>query len=289
MIGYACSNITLQERDGTTPARSCRIATLLKQKNPISYCIELARENLLDTIKILKWNVENNIFMYRLSASMFPFATHKDFAWELDELMDEIKEIGRIVKAYDMRVSSHLPQFINLGSPDKEVVKKSIKDLEFQSDFFDRMEFGPKHRLIIHAGGVYEDRNSTEKRFAKVYNSLDKSIKDRLTIENDEKSWTVKQLIKLHDMTDMTVLIDYLHWQINHEPGSEREEDLNLALSTWKVKPKIHYSEQAPDKGTGAHSFLIKNIIVSEEFDTMVEAKGKELAILPFIKKLCKA
>ncbi len=285
MIGYACSNLTLQEKDGTTPARSCRISTLLKQADPIEYCINLAKQNLNDTLKILKWNKAHGIYMYRLSASMFPFATHKDFSWGLETLEKEIKKIGDYINTNKMRVSSHLPQFINLGSPRDDVVEKSIKDLLFHSEFFDRMCLGFEHKIIIHVGGVYEDRAQTSKRFIANYNKLPENVRKRIVIENDEKSWTVRQIMKIHEKTDITVLVDYFHWQLNHEKNARWEDDLKSAMSTWKEKPKIHYSEQNPDKNPGAHSYLIENIIISPHFDTMVEAKGKEKAILPFIKK----
>lgn len=283
MIGYACSNLTLQELYGITPARNCRISTLLKQDDPIQYCVELAKQNLADTLKILKWNKEHKIYMYRLSASMFPFATHKDFSWRLEHLQREVEEIGEFIRNNKMRVSSHLPQFINLGSPNQEVVQKSITDLEFHTDFFDKMKLSPENKIIIHVGGVYGSRSETQQRFVQVYNSLADNIKKRLVVENDEKSWTIKQIMKIHKACGITVLIDYLHWQLNHEPALTWDEDLQLALSTWKERPKIHYSEQDPDKNPGAHSFCIENIITSPDFDTMVEAKGKEKAILPFI------
>lgn len=283
MIGYACSNLTLQDLYGTTPARSCKISTLLKQDDPVQYCVELAKQNLADTLKILKWNKEHNIYMYRLSASMFPFATHKDFSWNLDYLNKDIQKIGKFIRDNKMRVSSHLPQFINLGSPSQEVVNKSIIDVEYHTDFFDRMKLGPENKIIIHVGGVYGNRDETEKRFIEVYNLLSDNVKKRLVFENDEKSWTIKQIMKIHKKTGITVLIDYLHWQLNHEFGSSWDEDLKLSLSTWKEKPKIHYSEQDPNKNPGAHSFYVDNIITSPDFDTMVEAKGKEKAILRFI------
>jgi len=285
MIGYACSNLTLQEKYGITPARSCRIATLLKQDDPVRFCVELARQNLADSLRILRWNKEHGIYMYRLSASMFPFATHKDFRWSLDFLQPEIEELGVFIRNNRMRVSSHLPQFINLGSPNSEVVKKSILDLECQTKFLDMMRLGPENKIIIHVGGVYEDRTATANRFIIVYKSLPENIRARLVVENDEKNWTIKQIMKIHKKCGITVLFDYLHWQLNHEPDSNWEEDLKLALSTWKECPKIHYSEQDPDKNPGAHSFYIKDIITGPDFDTMVEAKGKEKAILPFIQK----
>lgn len=284
MIGYACSNITLQEKDGTTPARTCRISTLLKQDDPIGYCVELAKLNIADTLKILKWNKKHNIFMYRISASIFPFGTHPEYHWSLELIRPEIENLGKYIKKHKMRVSSHLPQYINIGSPNKDVVIKSIKDLEYQTEFFDRMGLGPEHKIIIHVGGVYNDREESEKRFINIYNTLPENVKSRLVIENDEKSWTIEQMKGINKATGATLLIDYLHWQINHEPENTWEDDLQYALSTWKERPKIHYSEQDPDKNTGAHSYIVKDIITSPNFDTMVEAKGKEMAILPFIK-----
>lgn len=284
MIGYACLNLTLFKKYGITPAHSCRESTLLKSPDPIKHCVELAKKNLNNTLKIFQWNEQNNIQMYRMSASMFPFATHENYKWGLDHLINEINELSKYLKSYPMRVSSHLPQFINLGSPKEDVVVKSIADLAFQADFFDRLKLDTSHKLIIHTGGVYEDREETAERFIKTYNSLDESIKKRLVVENDEKSWTIKQIMKIQKKTGMTVLIDSFHWELNHEKGSTFKKDLESALSTWKEKPKIHYSEQDPDKNAGAHSFYVKDIITSVHFDTMVEAKGKELAILPFIK-----
>jgi len=291
MIGYACSNLTLQERDGTTPARTCRISTLLKQKNHVEYCVNISKLNLEDTLKILQWNKDHDIYMYRISASLFPFSTHPDYKWGLDNLEEEIEILGKYVKQNKMRVSSHLPQFINLGSPNPEIVEKSIADIKYHSEFFDRMELGGEHKIIIHMGGVYDDRKKTEKRFITVYNALSENIKKRLVLENDEKNWTVRQIVDIYKETGASALIDNLHWEINHETGAEWDEDLHLALSTWSERPKIHYAEQDPHKAKGAHSFYIKNIIVSPEFDTMVEAKGKEKAILPFITAdyhLCK-
>ena len=72
------------------------------------------------------------------------------------------------------------------------------------------------------------------------------------------------------------------------------EEALKLAATTWPkdIKQEVHYSESKalhennPKEKPQAHSMYIKSIpnTYGLDVDIMVEAKGKELAILPFIK-----
>lgn len=283
MIGYACLNLTLQQQEAVAASRTCKMSTLLKSDNPIKHCIELARVNLENTLKILEWNVSHGIKMYRMSAAMFPFATHQEFRWGIEDLSDDIKRLSEFIKKNDMRVSAHLPQFINLGSPREEVVQKSVIDLEFYNTFFDAMNLDSLHKLVIHGGGVYEDRIDTLKRMVNVYDTLSDTLKKRVVFENDEKSWNISDLMDFHELTGATILFDYLHWEKNHRGADDFNVDLNMALSTWRERPKIHYSEQAEGRNSGAHSYLVERIIVSDRFDTMVEAKGKELAIMPFL------
>ena len=46
------------------------------------YAGELAEKNILDLYEIIKWNVKNNIFLYRMSSDMFPWMSE----YELVEL-----------------------------------------------------------------------------------------------------------------------------------------------------------------------------------------------------------
>jgi UV DNA damage endonuclease len=72
------------------------------------------------------------------------------------------------------------------------------------------------------------------------------------------------------------------------------DEALELAVSTWPtgITPVVHYSEsKALHENDSkvkpqAHSDYIKELPNTYGFDVdiMVEAKAKELAILPFIK-----
>jgi UV DNA damage repair endonuclease len=72
------------------------------------------------------------------------------------------------------------------------------------------------------------------------------------------------------------------------------EEALKLAATTWPdgIRQEVHYSESKAlhennqKEKPQAHSYLINALpdTYGLDLDIMVEAKGKELAILPFIK-----
>lgn len=71
--------------------------------------------------------------------------------------------------------------------------------------------------------------------------------------------------------------------------GLTEEEALKLAISTWPkgITPVVHYSEPRDTKKPQAHADYIKQLpnTYGQDIAIMVEAKAKELAILPFIGK----
>ena len=71
-----------------------------------------------------------------------------------------------------------------------------------------------------------------------------------------------------------------------HPDGLSEQAGLALAFKTWQVRPCTHYSEsrqieRGPDALLRAHSTLVYSEIQDHgmDFDCVVEAKGKELAI----------
>jgi UV DNA damage endonuclease len=85
-------------------------------------------------------------------------------------------------------------------------------------------------------------------------------------------------------------VFDY-HHHIFCTGGDTEADALALAVSTWPdgIVPTVHYSEShelhvGNDKPSPKHSILINAIPDTHGhiIDVMVEAKGKELAILPF-------
>jgi UV DNA damage endonuclease len=153
----------------------------------------------------------------------------------------------------------------------------------------------PFNNINIHCNGVYGDKKSAMDRFIQNFKRLSPSVRKRLTVENDDKAsmYSVKDLIYIHQNTGIPIVFDYHHHQFCTGDLSE-EEALKLAATTWpkNIKQEVHYSESKalhennPKEKPQAHSIYINSLpnTYGLDIDVMVEAKGKELAILPFIK-----
>jgi UV DNA damage endonuclease len=142
---------------------------------------------------------------------------------------------------------------------------------------------------------VYGDKASAMERFIKNFKRLSPSVSKRLTVENDDKAsmYSVKDLMYIHQNTGIPIVFDYHHHQFCTGDLSE-EQALKLAATTWPegIKQEVHYSESKalhennPKEKPQAHSIYINSLpnTYGLDLDVMVEAKGKELAILPFLK-----
>ena len=131
-------------------------------------------------------------------------------------------------------------------------------------------------------------------RFCTNFQRLSESVKNRLTIENDDKAsmYSVKDLMYIHNRVGIPIVFDYHHHQFC-TGGLSEQEALELAASTWPkdIVPVVHYSEsKALHENNSklkpqAHSDYIKSLPNTYELDLdiMVESKAKELAILPFL------
>ena len=153
----------------------------------------------------------------------------------------------------------------------------------------------PYNKLNIHCNGVYGDKISAMDRFCLNFQRLSESVQGRLTVENDDKAsmYSVKDLMYIHERIGIPIVFDYHHHKFN-TGGLSEQEALELAISTWPkgIKPIVHYSESKALHENNeklkpqAHSDYINNLpnLYGNDVDVMVEAKAKELSILPYIK-----
>ena len=294
-LGYACINTSMGKKVGTN--RSMVKRTF--EARGLDYVSELALLNAKDIIKILEWNRLNGIKFFRLSSAIIPWGDNLDLTQLKDykEIKSELKKAGDFAKFHNMRITSHPGPFVVLTSPKENVVEAAIKDLELHGKIFDMMGLSktPYNKINIHCNGVYGDKISAMDRFCKNFKRLSKSVQSRLTVENDDKAsmYSVCDLMYIHERIKIPIVFDYHHYQFCKGVLSE-DEALELAVSTWPVgiTPIVHYSESKAlhENNTKlkpqAHSDYIKELpnTYGINVDIMVEAKAKELAILPFIK-----
>src|SRR4029079_3898639 len=88
-------------------------------------------------------------------------------------------------------------------------------------------------RIILHVGGVHGDKPAAMKRFALHARDLSPSALGRLTLEGDERSYTVSDVLEVAGELGIPVVVDNLHHRLNPD-GLSLAEALRLARETWK-------------------------------------------------------
>lgn len=293
-IGYACINLSLGKKITTNRTMVKRTFTT----KGVDYVSDLVLQNVADLERIIDWNEEMGIKMYRMSSDMFPWATEYEFTELKDwnEIQKILQRCGKKATKYKQRLSFHPGPFNVLVSPKENVVLNTIKDLEVHGRIMDAMDLSktPYNKINIHCNGVYGDKIAAMDRFCTNFDKLSNSVKTRLTIENDDKAsmYSVKDLMYIHSKINIPIVFDYHHHTFNTGDLSERDA-LALAITTWPkgITPAVHYSESKALHENNikvkpqAHSDYIQKLpeTYNNDVDIMVEAKQKDLAILKFI------
>jgi len=287
--------MTLQnQKPKITTGRTIRKDGFMKKG--ISACSSIALQNVKDLFRIVVWNKNHGIFFYRMSSDIIPWASEfnlKDMP-DYEEIKEWLGKIGKYATENDQRLTYHPGPYNVLSSPNEDVVKKTIKDLENHSEIMDMLGLSctPYNKINIHIGGVYGEKKESAKRFCKNFERLSPNCQSRLTIENDDtpNKMSVADLYE-HIFADIgiPIVFDYHHHTFNTGDLSEQDA-LELAISTWppEIIPVVHYSEsKALHENNSsirpqAHSDYIRGPINSYgyDLDVMVEAKAKELAIM---------
>ena len=287
LLGYACQNLTLARS-----FRALRLATFRSGGLPALQV--LVDHNLALLADMLDWNREQGIVMFRLSSDLVPLGSHEEVDAEALEIDPGLR--ARIVtSSVEMRLSSHPGQFTVLSTPDPGVLVRSLAELTFQARLLDRLGLAGGD-MVLHGGGVYGDRPAAARRLAAQVTALPPSVHGRLCLENDERSWSVEDLLPICEEAGVPLVVDTFHHALyGRQPLAALPWERIAA--TWEAvgrKPKIHYSEQDPAKQPGAHSsyvtaesFLRTLAEVGlPAFDVMLECKAKEQALLRLVAAL---
>jgi UV DNA damage endonuclease len=250
------------------------------------------------------------IDMYRMTASLAPYATHPDmpqFRGQVEECASELAALGERARAAGLRLSTHPGQYVVLNSEDSRVRSLAVADLDLQAQLLDAMGLGPEAVVVVHVGGAAGGLAAGMDRFMEGFERLSEAAQRRLVIENDDRTYALAQVLDLHRRTACPVVWDILHHHCNDPDGVPDREALELALGTWPdgVRPKIHYSSpktavEAKGKKVllpqlRAHADLVDPIgfehflretAAGLELDVMLEAKAKDLALLRLREQL---
>ncbi len=298
-FGYACINMTLQKRKpGKVSCNRGMIKRTFLQKG-IPYASQLALLNTLDLIKIIAWNNEQGIKVFRMTSCMFPWMSE----YELEELPDyegikaNLEYAGRLARDAGQRLSFHPGHFNILTSPKEKVVNGSILDLTRHGQIMDLMGMPRNHwaKINIHLGASYGDRGSAIERWCKNFDLLPDSVTSRLTLENDDRGnlYSTKMIYDgVYKRLGVPIVFDSHHFECGPQDTSY-EEAIGMAVDSWPkgITPQCHHSNS---KKTYEDASVVKSAHSEYYYkpfknyghtvDVVLEAKMKEKALFKYMK-----
>lgn len=257
---------------------------------------ELARANADALLRALEYCATNGIGSFRILSSLLPAKTHPTAGYAIEELpgADDIigrfRRCGKFAHEQGIRTGFHPDQFVVLNSPDAEVVRRSVADLEAQAEI---AEWTNADTLNIHGGGAYGDKKAALERFARNLDLLSDRARIRLTVENDDKIFTPSDLLPVCQTNGVRLVYDVHHHRCCPD-GLTVAQATERARTTWKGEPLFHVS--SPINGwQGKYPERHHDYIDPADFPAEwrgwpltveVEAKAKELAVHRLIRDL---
>ena len=235
------------------------------------------------------WCAANGIGAFRINSQILPLKTHPVAGYRMEELPDAPEIIGRFRAAglaalrAGVRLSMHPDQFVVLNSPRPEVVRSSVAELVYQAEF---AEWTGVDVINLHGGGVYGDRPAALDRLERAIASLPEAVRTRLTLENDDRSFTPSGLLPVCLRTGVPLVYDVHHHRCL--PDSLTVEGAtSAAAKTWNREPLFHISSPKAGWGGGDprphHDFIAPSDFPAcwhnLDLTIEVEAKATELAV----------
>lgn len=297
-IGYCCISLGINEglrkKDHVIVNRGMVRRTFDTKGLP--YVSELIIKNLKDTLKVLEYNVKNDIFIYRMSSDSFPWLSEYDFndLPKINTIKNLLLDIGKYIKNNNMRCGFHPGPYLVLASENLTVVEKTIKELNKHAEIMDMMELDQTtfYPINIHINTTQPTRELAAERFCKNFERLSESCKKRLVVENDDgqNQYSVKMLYDwVYQVIGIPITVDSLHYQC-HPDNMTWEDTLRLGTSTWKgIRPLTHHSsskkihENVNEKLIAHADFLYEKFESFDiEVDIELECKQKDLALFRY-------
>ena len=259
---------------------------------------------------------------FRVSTNMFPVYTWPAITPWFKEIEEELsiamKKAGDAAKKHQVRLSVHPGQYTVMASTSKDVVEKSIVDLEYHALLGQMLGLEPEDFSVnIHLQGLYGGKHEDGiKRFASNYQYLSDYAQKCLSVENEDKpnGYDIVHTLELAQRIPIRCTLDTHHYDCHRMVETERvkvgEKQVNRkvrevdsitatsdlfkeAVKSWKgIRPLFHTSQSFPPENQAywmkcnAHSDIFwdeehmsRHVPMLQYADFDVEAKNKEVAV----------
>lgn len=260
------------------------------------------------------WLVEHDIRAYRIPDGFVPYGAHPDmpqFHGQVARCAERLAATGARLRAEGIRVTNHPGQYTVLNSERADIQQRAIEDLELHTSLFDALGLDDDSVIVLHVGGSGGGYEAAGERFLQGAARLSDRARTRLVIEHDDRVWSLTDVLPIAERAGLRVIFDNLHHYCLDRAGLSQPEAAALAIATWPAgtRPKVHASSPrswiddvnaaAVPKlpPASAHADLLDPIALTSylrdslhplgrDIDVMVEAKGKDLAVLRLREQL---
>jgi UV DNA damage endonuclease len=297
-FGYVAMALGIAQGSPNKTITWSNLSKIPSVDDQLSKLRRLVRENLDTQIRILRYNIAHAIAVFRFTSRLVPLATYPAIAgWDYcGEFRQQLAKIGAIIQQGKLRISAHPDHYTVLNSPETNVVEGAIEDLRYHAALFDAMGLGNEAKLVLHVGGVYHDKVQSLARFQTQCNKLPGNIRERLIIENDDKSYTARDVLTLCEHMMLPMVFDVHHHRCCGD-GTAITDILPAIFATWGAAiPKVHFSSPKDGANARAHAdyidideflhFLLSAKECNRNFDVMIEAKKKDQALFALMDQL---
>ena len=255
--------------------------------------------NVYRTAKIIEWNIKHKIKLYRLTSDLIPLATHPDFLvwsekvnwhwWKDPYVLYNLNCIRTMAERYHLHLTTHLQPYSVLNSDRTEVVEKTYVELLYHQWLMDNI--GGKG-IIMHVGSAKSGKDKGIEKWINNYNQLPQKIQNSILLENDDKSYTFDDVMKIARETNVLPLFDFHHHRCNSSKNLEdnlreminmwdkRGRGVKVHLSTGKNSPiDVSHADYVEKEDLKNLIELFKSLKYRKTLWIMLECKKKEKSI----------
>ncbi|WP_144569032.1 UV DNA damage repair endonuclease UvsE [Bacillus pseudomycoides] len=297
-FGYVSHAVALWD---CSPAKTMTFTTWKKlgKQEREEKLYNITMQNLMHTLRTLHYNIAHEIPLYRLSSSIVPLATHPEVDFDYIDIFTPFwRKMGKLIREHNLRVSFHPNQFTLFTSEKPHITDNAVLDMTYHYNVLDAMGLADSSYINIHIGGAYGNKEKALLRFHENLKKLPPHIKQQMTLENDDKTYTASETLAVCKLERIPFIFDYHHHMANlcDEP---LEALLPAIFKTWdhtNTIPKVHISSPKSEKEFRSHANYIDATFIkpflhvmrelNQDFDIMIESKQKDLALFQLVNEL---
>lgn len=228
----------------------------------------LSKHNIETLMRQLKWiaTQPEEMRLFRISSDFLPAYTTEDFNWvyrdkDTRKLVEGgLDPVRAFADANKIRLCTHPGQFTTLCTQKPDVLERSIEDLNYHAYLAESMGYGDNWHSSGYAINIHANNNldpGLVQMKDTIKNKLSHSLRNLLTVENDEFGCSVDEMIAAELYHVVAFVLDIHHHWV--ESGGEYiqpdDERIKWFKHSWcGVRPLSHFSTSSEELLEGSCS-----------------------------------